>query len=121
MNYLHFSIQTFLIYVGYLIISILSKIVIFIPLSNALQGGISSAYFALTVSVFIAGLVAGFACSRIINSVPLYGALVIAIVATAHRLWSPEITPLPMPWYLVLPIASFISIMLGSYATKRNA
>lgn len=121
MNYTNFSIKLFLLLIGYIIASFLAKFIIMLPLANAIQGDIEGLYLSLAIAIFIAGLGLGAICSKTIKDIPLFGALGLAILATTYKLFRPDLSPLPQAWFLVNLAATFTSIMLGAYVTKRKA
>ena len=120
MNYLNFSIQILLLLIGYIITAFITKLIIMLPLANALQGGVESVYASLLVSIGVAGLCIGAICTKIIKVIPLYGALGVAILATTFKYFRPDFSPLPQIWFSMSLVVTFISIMVGSYAAKQK-
>ena len=121
MNYLNFSIKLFLLLIGYIIASFLAKLIIMLPLANAIQGDMEGLYLSLVITIFIAGLGLGAICSKTIKVIPLFGALGLAILATTYKFFRPDFSPLPQAWFLVTLAVTFTSIMVGAYAAKRKA
>ncbi|UUY08366.1 hypothetical protein LRS11_21655 [Pseudomonas sp. J452] len=121
MNYLSFSIQIFLLLIGYIIAAFITKFIIMLPLANALQGGMKSVYLSLAISIAVAGLCLGAICTIAVKNIPLYGALGLAILATTYKFFRPDFSPLPQTWFSTTLIVTFTSITIGSYAAKRKA
>ena len=67
------------------------------------------------------GLFLGSLCTKTIADIPLYGALVLAILVISYKRFVPDISPLPHGWHSLSLVVSFISIMLGAYIQKRKA
>ena len=86
-----------------------------------MQGGDEGFYFSLLITLGLVGLFLGSLCTKTIADIPLYGALVLAILVISYKSFVPDISPLPHSWHSLSLVVSFISIMLGAYIQKRKA
>ena len=90
-------------------------------MANSMQGGDEGFYCSLLITLGLVGLFLGSLCTKTIADIPLYGALVLAILVISYKSFVPDISPLPHSWHSLSLVVSFISIMLGAYIQKRKA
>ena len=121
MNYFDFIMKSCLLFIGYMMICFAAKLIIMLPMANSMQGGDEGFYFSLLITLGLVGLFFGSLCTKIIQDIPLYGALVLAILVTSYKRFVPDLSPLPHSWHSLSLVVSFISIMLGAYIQKRKA
>lgn len=121
MIYSNLLIKILQLLIGYIAVSFLAKLIILIPLVSAIEGGMDGLYLAITITIATAGLFIGAVCSKTIKDLPLYGALAVAALSTTYKFFRPDFSPLPQPWFTIILLVTFLSIMVGAYAARPKA